>query len=110
MGAGISAINAEEKDGAFLAPTSSPGLSDIPESCISYLLMNFDPTDICKLARVNRAFHRASSADFIWESKLPSKFLVKKIIGEENLQNMTKKQIYAKLCRPYRFDGANKVS
>ncbi|KAI4351797.1 hypothetical protein L6164_006113 [Bauhinia variegata] len=107
MGAGISssvAVNCD--DGG----SGSPGLGDIPEGCISSLLMNFDPPDICKLARVNRAFYRASCADFVWESKLPSsyKLLVDKILAEENLHSLTKKQIYEKLCGPNRFDCGNK--
>lgn len=90
--------------------SSRTGLCDIPESCISSILMHLDPPDICKLARVNRAFHRASSADFVWESKLPScyKFLAYKFLGEENLSTMTKKDVYTKLCQPNRFDGGTK--
>lgn len=111
MGAAISARVSDNNDGGTCV-TDRPGLGDIPESCISSLLMNFDPTDICKLAQVNRAFHRASSADFLWESKLPSgyKSLLTQVLGEENLHSMTKKQIYAKLCHPNRFDSDTKVS
>ncbi|KAI4347507.1 hypothetical protein L6164_008317 [Bauhinia variegata] len=106
MGAAISSSTTEDHNNGG----SVPGLDDIPESCISSLLMNFDPPDICKLATVNRAFYRASSADFLWESKLPSsyKFLVDKVLAQENLHNLSKKQIYAKLCRPNRFDGGTK--
>lgn len=107
MGANISSSG-----GSFSSSSSRTCLGDIPESCISSLLMNLDPPDICKLARVNRAFHRASSADFLWESKLPSsyKFLANKVLGEENIDSMTKKEIYAKLCTPNRFDDGTKVS
>ncbi|KHN02800.1 F-box protein PP2-A13-like isoform X2 [Glycine soja] len=114
MGAGVSSCNKVEKEGGGSISSSSrdsrPGLGDIPESCISSLFMNLDPPDICKLARVNRAFHRASSADFVWESKLPPsyKFLANKVLGEENIATMTKKEIYAKLCLPNRFDGGTK--
>ncbi|KAK4283149.1 hypothetical protein QN277_000133 [Acacia crassicarpa] len=97
-------------DGGSSSSSSSPGLGDIPESCISSLLMNFDPPDICKLARVNRAFHRASSADFIWESKLPStyKFLAQKVLSDHDIETMTKKEIYAKLCHPNLIHGSTK--
>ena len=113
MGAGISSSGAENNDdGGSISRSSGPSLGDIPESCISFLLMSFDPQEICQLARVNKAFHRASSADFVWESKLPPtyKFLVNKVLGEENLGTMTKKEIYAKLCRPNFFDDGTKVS
>ena len=111
MGAGFSSSEEDAKGGCLFPPSSRPGLGDIPESCISSLLMNLDPPDICKLARVNRTFHRASSADFVWESKLPSsyKFLVKKVLADQNPEHMTKKEIYAKLCQPSRLDGGTKV-
>ncbi|KAK7279993.1 hypothetical protein RJT34_25055 [Clitoria ternatea] len=112
MGASVSSVaaNKDENEGGSSNISSRPGLGDIPESCISSLFMNLDPPDICKLARVNRAFHRASSADFVWESKLPPsyKFLANKVLGQENLAAMTKKEVYAKLCIPNRFDGGNK--
>ncbi|XP_061359937.1 F-box protein PP2-A13-like [Gastrolobium bilobum] len=108
MGAAISST--AKKDEGSICQSSRPSLGDIPESCISSLLIYFDPPDICKLARVNRAFHRASSADFVWESKLPQsyKFLANKVLGEENISAMTKKEIYSKLCLPNRFDGGTK--
>jgi len=112
MGAAVSSPDKAENEERSISQSSKPGLGDIPESCISSLLMNLDPPDICKLARVNRAFHRASSADFVWESKLPPsyKFLADKVLGEENIATMTKKEIYAKLTLPNRFDGGAKVS
>ncbi|KAJ7975667.1 F-box protein PP2-A13 [Quillaja saponaria] len=113
MGAGVSTYvgTGEETNGGSVPNSSKPSLGDIPESCTSSILINLDPPEICKLARLNRAFSQASSADFIWESKLPSnyKFLVTKILGDEqHLQNLSKKQIYAKLCQPNRFDGSTK--
>ncbi|CAL0315990.1 unnamed protein product [Lupinus luteus] len=112
MGANISSTEytIENDEGGSLSPSSRPSLGDIPESCISSFLMNLDPPDICKLARVNRTFHRASSADFVWESKLPTcyKFIANKVLGVENLASMSKKEIYAKLCQPNRFDSGTK--
>ncbi|ESW15362.1 hypothetical protein PHAVU_007G066700 [Phaseolus vulgaris] len=110
MGAAVSSPDKAENEERSTSQSSRPGLGDIPESCISSLLMNLDPPDICKLARVNRAFHRASSVDFVWESKLPPsyKFLADKVLGEENTATMTKKEIYAKLTLPNRFDGGAK--
>ncbi|AES62555.1 putative phloem protein [Medicago truncatula] len=112
MGASISSTASirEKNNEESNSSSSKTGLGDIPESCISSILMHLDPHDICKLARVNRAFHRASSADFVWESKLPScyKFLANKFLGEENLSTMSKKDVYTKLCQPNRFDGGTK--
>ncbi|KAL2324502.1 hypothetical protein Fmac_023560 [Flemingia macrophylla] len=110
MGAGVSSSNKIENEEGSICSSSRPGLGDIPESCISSLFMNLDPPDICKLATVNRAFHRASSADFVWESKLPPsyKFLANKVLKEENIATMTKKEIYAKLSLPNTFDGGTK--
>lgn len=92
-----------------------PRLSDMPESCVALVLMHLDPPEICKLARLNRAFRGASSADFIWESKLPSnyQFIVDKVFGGSSKTNMvdysSKKHLYARLCSPSPFDGGNKV-
>ncbi|KAK9284637.1 hypothetical protein L1049_023813 [Liquidambar formosana] len=47
------------------------------------VLNQLDPLEICKLARLNRAFRGASSADFVWESKLlfDYRFLIDKLFG-----------------------------
>ncbi|RZC57398.1 hypothetical protein C5167_004701 [Papaver somniferum] len=112
MGAGSSSIAAAEEGGC-----SSPskmmvvGLGDMPESCVASVLIYLDPPEICKLARLNQAFRGASSADFIWESKLPSnyKYLMEKIFGQIPA-NLSMKEIYAKLCRPNRFgDGTKEI-
>jgi hypothetical protein len=107
MGAGFSGFAAESNGGC---PPTKPSLGDVPENCISSILMYLDPPEICKLARLNRTFRGASWADFLWESKLPSnyKFLVTKILHEDP-QKLAKKEIYARLCRPNRFDNATKV-
>lgn len=89
-----------------------PRLGDIPESCVALVLIYMDPPDICKLASLNRAFHAASSADFIWESKLPSnyRFFIERVLGERTVfDNLRKRDIYARLCRPTTFDGGAKV-
>lgn len=89
-----------------------PKLGDIPESCVALVFMYMDPLDICKLARLNRAFHGASSADFIWELKLPSnyRFIIDKVFEETKMvESLGKKEIYARLCKPNSFDGGTKV-
>lgn len=105
MGAGISGFAAADSPSS-----SSPSLGDIPESCISTILMHFDPPEICKLALLSRTFHGASSADFVWETKLPSnyKYLVRKVL-DENPDKLSKKEIYTRLSQPNRFDNGTKV-
>ncbi|TYJ08750.1 hypothetical protein E1A91_A11G094500v1 [Gossypium mustelinum] len=107
MGASISgAMVDRDEAGSALKPR----LGDIPESCAALVLALLDPPEICKLARVNRSFHDASSADFIWESKLPSNytFIVEKVLRDSTLLNLQKKQLYAGLCRPNPFDAGRK--
>lgn len=109
MGANMSASSADcDEDNAQLKPR----LGDIPENCVALLLMHLDPSEICKLARVNRIFRAASSANFIWESKLPSnyRFLADKVFDEKTLVDLGKKDLYARLCKPNPFDGGTKVS
>ncbi|XVF33404.1 hypothetical protein REPUB_Repub17cG0165800 [Reevesia pubescens] len=108
MGANISGavVNGDESG----PPLRPPRLDDIPESCAALVLVQLDPPEICKLARLNRTFLGASTADFIWESKLPSnhRFIVEKVLGDTSLLNLQKKELYARLCRPNPFDDGTK--
>ncbi|KAB2083857.1 hypothetical protein ES319_A05G295700v1 [Gossypium barbadense] len=105
MGASFSALFIVQ-DGAS---SSSPCLGDLPESCVASIIQHLDPPEICKLAKLNRAFSAASWADFVWESKLPPNYhiLVHKILGFVP-QNLGKRDIYRRLCRPNTFDGGAK--
>ncbi|XP_076953043.1 F-box protein PP2-A11-like [Bidens hawaiensis] len=87
------------------------GLGDIPENCLAMVLAYLDPPDICNLASTNRAFHRASSADFIWEPKLPENYrmLVEKLLSYKGSDEcLGKKDVYAGLCHPVRFSSGRK--
>ncbi|XAR63098.1 hypothetical protein NMG60_11022922 [Bertholletia excelsa] len=107
MGAGASSC-ALEPDGPASSPLK-PKLEDIPESCIALVLTHLDSPEICKLARLNRAFRGASSADFIWEAKLPSNYLyIVEKLEDEMVGSLGKKELYARLCRPSPFDGGTK--
>ncbi|KAF8026583.1 hypothetical protein BT93_F3159 [Corymbia citriodora subsp. variegata] len=107
MGASFSGFSSDSDGDSALA---KPRLGDIPESCVASVLMYLDPPDICSLARLNRAFRGASSADFIWVSKLPENYevIVEKVLEEPKVLNLGKKEIYARLCRPNSFDGGMK--
>lgn len=86
-------------------------LSDVPESCIASVLSYLDPPEICDLARLNRAFRDASSADFIWESKLPSNYvcILRKLFQDQFFTHLTQRDIFALLSKPITFDGLHKV-
>ena len=87
------------------------------------VLLYLDPPEICALARLNRTFRGAASADSVWETKLPTNYgyLLEKARafeeeeGEEKggrgkgLGFGSKKEMYARLCRPNPFDGGTKV-
>ncbi|KZV26723.1 hypothetical protein F511_34321 [Dorcoceras hygrometricum] len=107
MGANASALLGEANG---FARVRWPELEDIPESCMALILCYFDPPEIIKLAGLNRAFRAASSADFIWEPKLPSTypFILSKLMPDQGLQGRSKKDIYISLCRPNPFDGGTK--
>ncbi|CAN1751987.1 F-box protein PP2-A13 [Linum perenne] len=91
---------------------SGTSLGDIPESCAAEILMYLDAPGICSLARLNRSFRGASSADFVWETKLPSNygFLVEKVLGVERSENLCRKEIYSRLCAPNCFGDGNKMA
>ncbi|KAL9231044.1 hypothetical protein vseg_006314 [Gypsophila vaccaria] len=98
-------------------------LGDLPESCVAMILENLDAVEICKVAKLNRAFYGASSADFIWESKLPSNYrqIVEKIsdndgdsvVGDDNVGkvkgDLCKKDVYSSLSRVNSVDDGVKV-
>lgn len=105
MGSGFSTVNNEGSP-----TTSGPlGLGDLPENCVAMILAHLDPPDICKLASVSRCFHRASSADFIWEPKLPENYriLAEKLMFYKGY--LSKKDIFSGLCCPVRFSRGKKV-
>ncbi|KAJ1416088.1 Phloem protein 2-like [Sesbania bispinosa] len=90
--------------------SSTPTLGDLPESCIALILGYADPPQICQLATLNRTFRAASSADFVWESKLPPNYdlLLTKIFNNNFPHNLSKREIYATLCRLSNLDGGTK--
>ncbi|GLT77595.1 hypothetical protein SLA2020_491630 [Shorea laevis] len=111
MGANVSG-DRSDCDGDSPSTSYRPRLGDIPESCVALVLMRLDPPEICNLARLNRAFHGASLADFVWESKLPSNygFIVEKVLQDTTLFNLAKRELYARLSRPNSFaDGTKEL-
>ncbi|CAI9101710.1 OLC1v1039103C1 [Oldenlandia corymbosa var. corymbosa] len=108
MGANESSILSEPD--VILYPSMKPKLSDIPESCVASVLSYLDPPEICRLARLNRAFRDASSADFIWESKLPSSYayILKLLLQDEKYRRLRKRDVYALLSKPNPFDDGTK--
>ena len=104
------------KDSTIPVCSSSNSFDDVPENCISIVLMFLEPPEICKLAALNRAFRAASSADFIWNSKLPSNYavLLCRILppcsSDIDYRRLPKKEIFARLSRPNLFDRGTKVT
>ncbi|MFS7993899.1 putative F-box domain-containing protein [Helianthus anomalus] len=99
MGANSSLLSQNSSDGS--THQTKLKLGDIPESCVALVLLYLDPPDISKLARLNRAFRAASSADFIWDAKLPPNY---HHLIDEHLTNTSTKlgkyEIYARLTLP----------
>ncbi|KAE9606583.1 putative phloem protein [Lupinus albus] len=94
-----------------LTPSSVPamGLRELPESCVANILGYMDPPQICQLATLNRNFRAASFADFVWESKLPTNYdvIVRKFVTNSP-KILSKRAIFAILCRLNTFDDGNK--
>ena len=109
MGAGISAASMADEDAG-----EKPKLGDIPENCVALIMMSLDPPDVCKCAKLSRTFRTAASADFIWESKLPSNYLYVMDRVFENstmvVEKLTKRDIYATLCSCNSFDNGTKAN
>ncbi|KAL3498779.1 hypothetical protein ACH5RR_041511 [Cinchona calisaya] len=92
------------------------GLGDLPESCVASVLLHLDPPEICKLAILNRAFRGATSADFVWDSKLPLNYnsVIDRVFNNDDgkrndfSKDLCKRDIYSRLCTPKSFDGGTK--
>nr|GEW21016.1 hypothetical protein [Tanacetum cinerariifolium] len=79
---------------------SSP-FGELPESVVASILTHLNPQDICRLAVVNKAFYAASSADFIWDVKLPHNY-------KTSDGHVCKKDVYANLCGLNSLDADTK--
>ncbi|KAK7265540.1 hypothetical protein RJT34_33160 [Clitoria ternatea] len=92
-------------------PSPESPLGQLPESCVALIMTNMDPPQICQLATLNRTFRAASSADFVWESKLPTNYpLLLRRIFPDFPSDLGKRGIYATLCRVSSLDeGTKKV-
>ncbi|XP_020570939.1 F-box protein PP2-A13-like [Phalaenopsis equestris] len=107
MGAGASSILWADGD----VGGQETGLGDLPEGCIAEVMLHLDPPGICKLAKLSRTFRGAASGDFVWETKLPSNYnyLLERASDDKELEvPLTKKEIFARLCRQNPFDGGTK--
>eukprot|EP01018_Ginkgo_biloba_P018037 Gb_39361 [translate_table: standard] len=106
MGANLSRVYEGEEESPL---TPHPGLADIPENCIACIFRHLSPLDICKLARLNRAFKGAASCDLVWSQKLPACY--QEMLAESPIprdRSLGKKEIYAHLCRPISLDDGTK--
>jgi len=109
MGASASDLVVEE--------AAVSGLGDMPELCTAEVLLRLGAPDICRLARLNRAFRSAGAADFVWEAKLPENYgyLMGFVDGGEEEKRdraqrsaMGKKEVYARLAKAVRFDDGKR--
>ncbi|KAK4374430.1 hypothetical protein RND71_005107 [Anisodus tanguticus] len=112
MGSSLSLFLIPRHSTAAASAPADPGLGELPESCVASVMVYLEPSEICSLSMLNRAFRAASSADFVWESKLPLNYgsLIERVFGgDDNFDtNLCKRDIYARLCRPSYFDGGTK--
>ncbi|PWZ17531.1 putative GTP-binding protein OBGC1, chloroplastic [Zea mays] len=81
------------------------------------VLLYLDQPEICQVARLNSAFRGAASADCVWAAKLPANYRYLAALvaaaddegygdGDASGKHLTKKEIYARLCRSTLFDAA----
>lgn len=82
-------------------PSPEPSLGDLMDGCVVSILIYLNPPEICRLSVLNRAFHRASLTDFVWESKLPPNYdyLICRVFDNFFPTELCKKKLYTRLCR-----------
>uniref|UniRef100_A0A0C9RQU6 TSA: Wollemia nobilis Ref_Wollemi_Transcript_1320_1577 transcribed RNA sequence n=1 Tax=Wollemia nobilis TaxID=56998 RepID=A0A0C9RQU6_9CONI len=105
MGANLSRVC--EGDEGRNPGAAYPGLADIPENCIAGIFRHLSPLDICKLARLSRAFKGAAACDLVWAQKLPVCYQEMLSIAAAP-KGLPKKEIYARLCKPIYLDDNSK--
>lgn len=106
MGAGASDMAGVEPSGKV----ARAGLGDLPELCAAEVLLHLDAPDICRLARLNRAFRGAAAADFVWETKLPVNYgHLLRLVDDAEEEELGKKDIFARLAKPVPFDDGKRV-
>ncbi|KAM0941900.1 putative phloem protein [Dioscorea sansibarensis] len=78
--------------------------SRLPEECISHVLSQTSPEDVCRAAMVCPVFRSAADSDFIWEKFLPSD--VDDILSRsvDRIEYSSKKELYFNLCDPILID------
>lgn len=118
MGAGYSNSSLGKDDKKSIG---NIGLGDLPESCLALVLSFLEPLEICRFACLSTTFRRASSADIVWESKLPQNYqiLANRVLfftdddddgtSDSDIITRSKKEIFVRLCSPNRFDCNTKV-
>lgn len=119
MGAGYSNSSLGKDDKKSIG---NIGLGDLPESCLALVLSFLEPLEICRFACLSTTFRRASSADIVWESKLPQNYqiLANRVLfftdddndddtSDSDIITRSKKEIFVRLCSPNRFDCDTKV-
>ncbi|KAL8498350.1 hypothetical protein ACS0TY_021610 [Phlomoides rotata] len=110
MGSSFSLFSSNES--SVFGDVPEPGLGDLPEGCVASVLVHLDPPQICRLAMLNRAFRGASSADFVWESKLPLNYgdVIDRVFEKNNsfVKGLCKRDIYSRLCSTNSFDDGTK--
>jgi hypothetical protein len=83
------------------------------------VLLYLDQPEICQVARLNSAFRGAASAGYVWAAKLPAnyRYLAALVAAADDEgcgdrdasgKRLTKKEIYARLCRSTLFYAAER--
>jgi hypothetical protein len=83
------------------------------------VLLYLDQPKIYQVARLNSAFRDAASVDYVWAAKLPANYRYLAALtvaaddegcgdGDASGKRLTKKEIYARLCRSTLFDAAER--
>lgn len=85
------------------------GLGDLPESCVSLILILNTPRDVCRLSTVSQTFRLAGNSDSVWEKMLPIQYrhLLERL--DSPLEFSSKRELYFSLCHPNLIDGRTKM-
>ncbi|GFZ07047.1 phloem protein 2-A12 [Actinidia rufa] len=74
------------------------GLGDLPEGCVASVLVHLDPPEICRLARLNRAFRDALVGRFRVGIEIASEFYIYEVVDLGCVQKVWLDKSTGRLC------------
>jgi len=83
----------------------------LPEDCFAHILSFTSPIDVCRVSLISSIVQSMADSDSVWEKFLPHNYqgIVSRLLDDPPLPCSSKKELFARLCKPQLIDDGNKV-